>query len=126
MRLLSDLYDIYGNLLVKKGREITPLLIKDIRRMGEKHKQVRAPLKNTEIFGDFEKVFDDGRYANMLKPPVSKDEICDIAGRLKLENDLIFELSNMKNNLPYTYSHVLIVAAFAIKISLTLKNNYKN
>ncbi len=118
MHLLNDLYTIYGELLVKKNRDITPLVVKKVRQMGETHKQVRVPLKNTDIFTDFEKVFDDARYVTMFKPPVSKKEICDMAGSLMMENDLIFELSNMKNNLPYTYHHVLIVAAFTIKLSL--------
>lgn len=119
MRLKTDLYTVYGDLLVEKDIEVSPAVVRGIRRKGEKHKQMRVPLKNTDIFTDFQKIFDDERYINMLKSSVSKNQICDIAGKLKMENDLIFELSNMKNNLPYTYNHVLIVAAFAIKLALT-------
>ena len=111
MHIMSDIYTVYGELLAKGNQEITPPLVKKIRAMGEAHKQVRVPLKNTDIFTDFEKVFDDERYITMLKPPVFKKEICAIAAKLKIENDLIFELSNMKRNLPYTYNHVLKVAA---------------
>lgn len=118
MHLLNDLYTIYGELLIKGGLEITPTAVKKIRRMGERHKQVRVPLKNTDIFTDFERVFDDERYLTILKAPVSKNQICGIAGRFMIENDLMFELSNMKNNLPYTYYHVLVVAALVIKLSL--------
>lgn len=121
MHLMSDLYTIYGELLAKGSQEITPAVVKNIRAMGERHKQVRVPLKNTDIFTDFEKIFDDERYITMLNAPPSKKEICAMAARLKIENDLIFELSNMKRNLPYTYNHVLIVAAFLIKLSLTRK-----
>ncbi len=121
MHLLSDLYTIYGDLLAKKNEEIVPSVVKRIRAMGEKHKQVRVPLRNTDIFTDFEQVFDDSRYAIMLKAPFSRNEIITVAGRLDIENDLVFELSNMKRNLPYTYQHVLIVAAFAIKLSLAYK-----
>lgn len=121
MRLLSDLYTVYGDQLVKANQTITPAIIKKIRAMGEAHKQVRVPLKNTDIFTDFELVFDDERYTTMFKPPVSKDQILEIAGSLMIENDLIFELSNMKRNLPYTYKHVLTVAAFTIKLSCMYK-----
>jgi len=123
MHILSDLYDIYGAILAKKGQEITPAVVKKIRRMGERHKQVRVPLRNTDIFTDFENILEDNRYATIFKPPVSKKQLCAVAGKLKIENDLIFELNNMKNNLPYTYNHVLIVSAFAIKLSITLKKN---
>lgn len=121
MHILNDLHTVYGDLLAKKDSEITPLLIKKIRTMGEKHRQVRVELKNTDVFTDFEEVFDDNRYATMFKPPITKKEICDIAGRLMIENDLIFELNNMKRNLPYTYRHVLLVAAFSIKLSRLYK-----
>lgn len=125
MRLEHDLYSIYGDLLVTGGQNITPVVVKKVRKMGEHHKQVRVPMRNTDIFTDFEKVFDDERYITMFKTPVSKSDICGIAGKLKIENDLIFELSNMKRNLPYTYKHVLIVAAFTIKISLLYRRqNY--
>lgn len=123
MRILSDLYDIYGNILARKNAPITPLAVKKIRDLGEKHKQVRVPLKNTDIFTDFERSFWDERYKTMFEPPISKEDVCDVAGQLMIENDLIFELSNMKNNLPYTYTHVLIVAALVIKLCLTFKNN---
>ena len=126
MRLANDLYTIYGDLLIKKDREITAAVVNKIRQMGRRHKQVRVPLKNTGIFKDFEDVFDDKRYSIVFRKPVSKKEVCDIAGRLKIENDLIFELSNMKSNLPYTYRHVLILAAFVIKLSLSLKKNNYN
>lgn len=118
MRLLNDLYTIYGELLIGGGVEVTPAIVKKIRRMGERHKQVRVPLKNTDIFTDFERVFDDERYLTIFKAPISKNRICEIAGRFRIENDLMFELSNMKNNLPYTYYHVLVVAALVIKLSL--------
>lgn len=118
MRLMQDLYTIYGELLLKKEQEITPIVVKNVRSLGERHKQVRVPLEHTDIFTDFEKIFNDERYITMFKPPVSKNEICNVAGKLKMENDLIFELNTMKNNLPYTYKHVLIIAAFAIKLSL--------
>ncbi|MDD5427693.1 MAG: HD domain-containing protein [Candidatus Omnitrophica bacterium] len=121
MRLLNDLYTIYGDLLVEKNTEITPAVIKKIRKMGEAHKQARVPLKNTELFADFDKVFYDPKYANILKPPAVKKQVCDIAGALAIENDLIFELSTMKQNLPYTYHHVLIVAALTIRLSLAYK-----
>lgn len=121
MHLLNDIYSVYGDLLAKKSQEIVPMLVKRIRAMGDKHKQVRVQLRNTDIFTDFETVFDDERYVIMFKPPVSKHQICEIAGQLDIENDLIFELSNMKRNLPYTYRHVLIVAAFAIKLSLAYR-----
>ena len=125
MYILNDLYNIYGDLIARKNDRITPALITRIRNMGRKHKQARVSLKNTDIFSDFENIFDDKRYGTMLKAPISKKEICAVAGKLKIENDLIFELANMKNNLPYTYAHVLVVAAFAIKLSLTYKKvNY--
>ncbi len=126
MHLEYDLYTIYGDLLVRKNKEITPIVVKKIRELGESHKQVRVPLKNTDIFTDFEKVFGDKRYITMLKPPVSKNQICDVAGRLNIENDLIFELSNMKRNLPYTYYHALVVAAFIIKLSILYRSKSYN
>lgn len=122
MRLYKDLYTIYGDLLIKKERDITPAVIKNIRKMSSYHRQVRVPLKNSVIFTDFQTIFNDFRYVTLFERPVSRKDILKVAGKLKLENDLIFELSNMKKNLPYTYYHVLVVAGFAIKLSLLSGN----
>lgn len=126
MYLYNDLYTIYGDLLVKKEREITPDVIKSIRAMGSHHRQIRVPLKGSFIFKDFQSIFDDYRYITMFEKPVSRKDISNVAGKLKLENDLMFELSTMKKNLPYTYYHVLVVAAFAIKLSLLFDNRHYN
>lgn len=123
MRILRDLQTIYGEVLVRKDVEITPRIVKMVRDAGAKHENFAVPLKNTAIFTDFQKTFDNLRYANMLKSPAVKKEICDIAGSLEIENDLIFELNTMKLNLPYTYNHAMIVAALAIRLSLAYKPN---
>jgi len=118
MYLQNDLYTIYGEVLVKKDVEITPGVVKRIREMGKRHKDTTILLKNTAIFSDFRKVFGGSKYANMLNSPAFKDKICEIAGKLEIENDLIFELGTMKSNLPYTYDHVLAVAALATRVAL--------
>ena len=123
MVLLNDLYTAYGELLVRKNVEITPDIVRQVRGRGERHEEVRVPMKNSDIFKDFVEVFDDPRYKTMFESPAAPIEICNAAGKLMIENDILFELSNMKRNLPYTFRHVLIVAAFGIKMSLVLKKN---
>jgi HD-GYP domain-containing protein (c-di-GMP phosphodiesterase class II) len=125
MRVLNDLYTIYGDLLVKKDVEINDNIIKKICSMGRLHNQVRIPLEKTDIFTDFKKVFQDKRYTTMLKPPIGKEDICNTAASLMFENDLVFELSVMRKNMPYTYYHIMVVAAFVIKLALAdRKNNF--
>ena len=117
MRLTKDLYAINGDILVRGGVNITPAIVNKIRRMGDERPAVFEPLKNTPIFADFKKVFDDVRYVNMLKSPAARREVCDIVGGLEVEDDLLSELYNMKAIMPYTYSHMLIVAAISIKLA---------
>ncbi len=118
MRLINDLYSINKELLARREADINPPLLQKIRRSGKKHAQARIPIKKTAIYKDFQKVFNDKRYITMLKPPVSIEKICHIVGSLRLENDLVLELGVMKKSMPYTYAHLLVVAAFSIKLSL--------
>ncbi|GEM_PF-1739732 len=125
MELVKDLFTVYGDLLVPERTEITPSVIKKINLMCLRHKKVLVPIVNTDIFNDFKDVFGDVRYSIMFKPPASKDDILEVAGKMLIENDLICELNNMKGNLPYTYRHVLIVAALSIKVGMMDgKGNY--
>lgn len=121
MHLLKDLYTIRGDILVKKDVEITPYIVNRIRRIGAKRKRITVELKDTDIFSDFSRVFGDTKYANILKAPAVKKEICMIAGKLKMEDDLILELNAMKSSLPYTYNHALVVTALAIRLSSAYK-----
>lgn len=118
MKLPRDLYTYDGRLLLKKGAVISPALIAKLRKAGDAHREKRIPISRTFVFKDFKKVFSDPRYATILKPPVSKSQICAAAGRVRMESDLIRELSIMKRSLPYTYEHVLVVSALSIKIAL--------
>jgi putative nucleotidyltransferase with HDIG domain len=121
MRLSADLYSIYGDMIVRKNVEITPAVVKRIRAMGERHRKAATPLRKTAIFRDFRKVFDDKRFANILISAAAKKEVCDIVGRIHIENSLIFELDRMKSTMPYTYKHALIVTALAIRLSSAYK-----
>jgi len=95
MILLNDLYTAYGELLVKKGVEITPDIIRRIRERGQKHDQIMVLLKNSDIFKDFTRALNDDRYRLMFEPPVSRKEICDVVGKLIIENDILFELNRL-------------------------------
>ena len=100
MHLLNDLYTIYGELLVKKDVEIRPIVVRKIRQKVARHKQAIVSLSHTDVFTDFEKVFDDRRYVNILKSPSVKKEVCGIAGSLQIENDVIFLTEEQgKNNI---------------------------
>lgn len=116
MRVPTDLYSIHGDLLASKGAEITPSAVRRIRNMGGRLKSVSAAVKDTFIFSDIRKVFDDPRYSNILRRS-ARQEICDMVAGVKLEDNIVFELKSMKSMLPYTYRHAMIVAALALKLS---------
>jgi len=118
MYLYKDLHSIFGELLVEEGVEITPETINRVRSLGDSHKEVLVQVSNTDIFKDFKSALHDKRYSTMFDPPVSREQIYDVGGSIKLENDLIFELNNIKGNLPYTYHHIMIVTALSIKLAL--------
>lgn len=124
MKLYQDLYSRDGELLVKKGALLTPSIIRRVREKGRLHKEKRIPIKRTFIFKDFNAALKDKRYVTMFDPPVTKAQICKVAGELRLESDLLSELAWMKRRMPCTYRHVLFVAAFSIKIALTYPGSY--
>jgi len=119
MHLYADLYAADGQLLVRKGETITPAVIRRIRRLGRAVPQKRIPLKRTFLCRDFKKALRDPRYATLFNPPVPRDAMARLAGRLRVEKGLLTELAYMKRRLPYTYGHVLVVAACAIKVALS-------
>lgn len=122
MYLYYDLYSVEGELLVKANEKITSALIKMVRVKGDKRPQPRTLLKDTETFKDFENILADPRYITMFADlGGGHKQISDIAGELDLENDVVAELKNLKAGNPYTHNHVLVVSAFAIRLSQAYK-----
>lgn len=125
MHLKFDLYDVYNNLLIKRGREITEAVIDELVKKGETLPKKLIMAKDTALLNDIEHVFSDDRYARIFNTSSLRQTIIDALNRLKLEEPLVAELSNMKELQPYTYRHVQIIAAMTITlISILGKSQY--
>ena len=72
MRLAADLYTIYGDLLVRKDREITPTVVRRIREMGELHRQARVQHQLERAVNVLEERLAD-RVGNVVEFKVEKD-----------------------------------------------------
>lgn len=125
MTIRQDLYDIYGTLIAKKGERVTYRLINRIKNLPKKI-DIRKPMKNTFVYKDVKKTFNDPRYKVMFENHINKERILKIAGNTVFEDGLIKELAYMKKNLPYTYKHELIVGILTIKMILTLNKYHLN
>lgn len=121
MYLKSKLCDIHGRLLVESNREITPSVAERLRAIGKSRPSTQTLFKKAPQYKDFEAALNDSRYVTMFKPPVSKRDILSAVKNIDVEDDLLLELADMKRRLPYTYGHVLTVAAFVTKLSITYK-----
>lgn len=111
MYLKQDLYDIHNTRLVSKDIKITESVIKELTRRGEKKTPKIFPVKGTEIIKDIDLVFSDERYKLLFNSQEIRRNITEILSQLKLEEPLILELQNIKEKLPYTYTHIQIIAA---------------
>lgn len=125
MHLKFDLYDINNTLLVKKNQEITETFINELIHKGENQSKKFVAVKDTPIVKDLESVFSDKRYAPIFSSTSTRQHIKETLEQLKLEEFLFNELSNMKEDHPYTYKHVQIIAAMSIIIiSMLGKSKY--
>lgn len=125
MYLKSDLCDIYNNPLIRSGQEITEAVVNELIKKGENQPKRLLHAKDTPLLNDLDHVFGDARYAPIFSPSSVRQNVIDTLGRLRLEQPLVAELSNMKESNPYTYKHVQIIASMAIiLISFTGKSQY--
>lgn len=125
MHLKFDLYDNNNNLLISKNQEIIEALINELIHRGETLPRKFVAAKDTPLLKDLDYVFSDNRYAPIFSSQTIRQHIMDALKQLKLEESLFIELSNMKEDHPYTYRHVQIIAAMTIVIiSMLGKSKY--
>lgn len=122
LTLLVDLYDINQKLIAKKGTAINFEFVHKVMLHGRKYKKTFIPFSDTELFKNFKNIFNEEKYFTIFTPYRINDEITNIAREVKLTKEIIEELRIIKENLPYTFRHILIVTALTIKISLDLKD----
>lgn len=120
---IYDLYDIYGQILVKANQKITRTLGKPSIIIDPKNFQNEIPLSETSIAKDLKEIVSSGIYAVIFSDRADLDHVIEIAEKTKFVPEIIEELKRIKQNLPITYHHILAVSALSIKISLDLNYN---
>jgi len=116
MKLEIDLKAIDETLLVKAGDTINKKVLNDIAGLSKKVHYTL--IKDKWLMRDFIQTFKDKRYENILYPPEVNQKIIRSVNRIKIPKKILSELALMKIISPYTYHHVLIIAALAGKLSL--------
>jgi len=116
MHLKNDLYDVYGNVLINKGQEITDTVINSLIKKGEKLPKKLISIKGTPFLKDLDFVFGDSRYAPIFCSSSVRKSITERLEELKFEEPLVLELLQMKDSQIDTYKHVQIIACLAIDI----------
>ncbi|NQT33215.1 MAG: HD domain-containing protein, partial [Candidatus Omnitrophica bacterium] len=114
--LIEDLYSIDGVLLVEKGVKITGKTLNEVVR--KRKKICYVSLKNTWITKDIKKALKDEPYEIIFSPESINKKIISTLKKSSIPEDALKELKNIKRNLPYTYHHILVVTALAMKLSL--------
>ncbi len=112
--------DIYGNLLVKSSQEISQLFIEKITQKSTISSQ-EIVLSHTAIISDLESGMNSENYKTMFSNTKDHQEIIKIAANTKIVYPLVEELKKMKEILSSNYTHILMVTALAIKITLDFK-----
>ncbi len=116
-----NLFDIYGNILIKADENITTTLIKSITRNATS-RESQIILAKTPIVKDILTAVSTGIYRTIFSNKEDLTPILKIVAKTKLKAPIIEELKSLKKCLPLVYNHLLIVTALSIKMSLDLKN----
>ncbi len=114
------IYDISGKLLLQSSQEISQLLIEKITKKSIIVSQ-KIELSHTAIISDLAAGMNSEDYKIMFANLQDYQEIIKIAANTKIAHTLVEELNKMKETFFSNYTHILMVTALAIKITLDLK-----
>lgn len=116
-----DLYTIKGHIIAKKGSNVTYELLHQNIEKGKKHSSGPVLLKQTFLIKDLTYIFNEEKYFTIFFLEKENQKIVDIAEKIELVGDVVAELNRIKETLPYTYRHILLVTAMATKVALDMK-----
>ncbi|MFH1459516.1 MAG: HD domain-containing phosphohydrolase [Candidatus Omnitrophota bacterium] len=116
-----NVYNIEGKILLKAKQRITKYLVQKIVKT--KHIQIKkVNLSKTTIINDLITLFDKDTYRTFFSNCESTLQVLNIIDQIEFTEPIINELISMKQTLPLTYNHILIVSALSIKVSLEFKD----
>lgn len=119
------LRDIDGHILFKTNQKITYETIKQIVKE-KKFDTTAINLAKMPIIDDIISAINHGIYKTIFSKANDLKQISNILKQTKLTGAILQELNNIKNILPKTYDHILVVAALSIKICLDLNDEAYN
>lgn len=120
--ILLDLFDISKKLIIKKGAVVNFQLVHQLMLRGKKLKKAFVLFGETQLMKDFKNIFNEEQYFTIFTPDKINEEIIKVANNTKITKEIVEELKNIKENLPYTFRHTLSVTALAIKMALDIRN----
>ncbi|MFH1062417.1 MAG: HD domain-containing phosphohydrolase [Candidatus Omnitrophota bacterium] len=119
------LRDINGNILFKTNQKITRETIKQIVKE-KTFDATNISLCKDPIIDDIIAAIDRGIYKTIFSKKNDQKQISNILKQTRLTGAILKELNNIKNILPNTYNHILVVAALSIKICLDMNDDSYN
>ncbi|MBU0635148.1 MAG: HD domain-containing protein, partial [Candidatus Omnitrophica bacterium] len=121
----TELYDIYGNSLFKNRNEIDDKLIENIIHL------FTAPdseiiISSTSLIDDIASIMKSASYKMIFSNEKNFEDIISILETIHIKNSIFEELQNIKEIMPSTYFHTLIVAALCLKMAQDFKSEDYN
>lgn len=115
-----DLYDIHGNLVAKAGDILTDDYIRSLSDSSRYKGRAKKSVEETGIYEDIKESLDQEKYQPVFNHEGIKDEILRIIGSISFNPILFDEFDLMKRRDFYTYRHVLITTALAVRMAMDL------
>jgi len=113
-------HDIAGRKIVKKGEQLTPQLLSEIRRTTPKPKPFIAVCKDVALWKDIHEAIHHPPYKELFRELQKEEELMGIMGETKLSPFVIQVLSYFKELDTYTYWHSLHVFVLTAYMSLQM------
>ncbi|HAS53667.1 MAG: hypothetical protein A2X56_13590 [Nitrospirae bacterium GWC2_57_13] len=119
-----DVRDVYGNLLIEEGDDLTPDVLGDIGCCGKFTSSCRLSLKGSLVRRDMEELLQQGVY-HVMFPPERRAQVLALYDDLRVLPVLFEEFEFMRSRDRYVYEHTLRTAAMTATLAMDLYGEEK-
>ncbi len=121
MKLDFDLKDNEGRLIAASGLEITPFLIRAVRRCGARLQKKRVRLSAPLFLADVQTVIREKLYERVFAESGIHKKILGMVATVRLQSNLYDEILKLRETSKHTYRHFLLIGALSARMAMDLK-----
>lgn len=121
VKILTDLFDVNGNLVAVRGSKITKSFMRSIIRRGVPLQKKQVTLGIPFFLKDMRAIMNEENCREIFKNLETQNALLSIVKRTRLQRSLYEEIVPIRDTSVYNYRHFILIGLLSAKMAMDLR-----